>query len=254
MKKFLSIGEVSKIKGVSVKSLRYYEQLGILKPAYVNKGTGYRYYTVDQLLIVDLIYICIELNIPLKNFKNYLTAQENIDIHHLMTDGEQIINEKIQKLQKTKQFLSNLSEHVTRTNRVKTLADGFLEQIPDRYLLTIDYEDELFDYKAINQCYSKLIKQSLALETPDKLNQGFFIVHENGQYKRKIFLEIQKPSKKPDNLIVVKNQMFRCSIRPFQEFGSIQSSALILIVKELFDLTIHPTERLVEIQESVTPQ
>ena len=40
----LSIGEAAKLKQVSVKSLRYYETIGILKPAYVDPSSGYRYY------------------------------------------------------------------------------------------------------------------------------------------------------------------------------------------------------------------
>ena len=36
MKEYLTIGEVSKMKGVGIKSLRYYDRLGILKPAYIN--------------------------------------------------------------------------------------------------------------------------------------------------------------------------------------------------------------------------
>ena len=36
----LSIGEVSRMKGVSPKSLRYYEQLGILTPAHVDPQSG----------------------------------------------------------------------------------------------------------------------------------------------------------------------------------------------------------------------
>ena len=119
MKKYLTIGEVSKIKQVSPKSLRYYEKLGILLPAYTNKETGYRYYTVEQLLIVELIHICIELGIPLKNFKNYITPQEDIDIEKLVAEGSQIVNEKIRKLESQKQFLSNVFVHVQRTNIVK---------------------------------------------------------------------------------------------------------------------------------------
>ena len=88
MKNFLSIGEVSKIKGVSAKSLRYYERLGILVPAYINPETGYRYYTVDQLLIVDLITICVETGISLKNLQKYITDQQTINIQHLLVEGE----------------------------------------------------------------------------------------------------------------------------------------------------------------------
>lgn len=60
----LSIGEVSRMKGVSPKSLRYYEQLGILTPARVDEHSGYRYYAMSQMIVVDVIITCIELGIP----------------------------------------------------------------------------------------------------------------------------------------------------------------------------------------------
>ena len=43
MKKYFTIGEISKMKGVGIKSLRYYDKVGVLKPAYINQETGYRY-------------------------------------------------------------------------------------------------------------------------------------------------------------------------------------------------------------------
>ena len=51
----LTIGNLSKQTGVHVKSLRYYEQLGILLPAYTDPDTGYRYYTLSQIPVVDAI-------------------------------------------------------------------------------------------------------------------------------------------------------------------------------------------------------
>ena len=53
MSQYMSIGKVSKLKNVSIKSLRYYDQIGILKPAFVNTETNYRYYTKDQLYLLD---------------------------------------------------------------------------------------------------------------------------------------------------------------------------------------------------------
>ena len=41
MSKHLSIGQVAQIKGVHVKSLRYYDKIGILKPAYTDPNTGF---------------------------------------------------------------------------------------------------------------------------------------------------------------------------------------------------------------------
>lgn len=45
----LKIGEVADFFRVSVKAIRLYDQKGIVKPAYTDPQTGYRYYTADQL-------------------------------------------------------------------------------------------------------------------------------------------------------------------------------------------------------------
>ena len=42
MHTFLSIGELAKLRNINVQSLRYYEKLGILVPAYINPESGYR--------------------------------------------------------------------------------------------------------------------------------------------------------------------------------------------------------------------
>ncbi len=45
----LKIGEFSRLAEVSVKTLRYYDDLGLLQPNWVDRYTGYRYYTLQQL-------------------------------------------------------------------------------------------------------------------------------------------------------------------------------------------------------------
>lgn len=254
MRKYLTIGEVSKIKRISAKSLRYYEKLGILMPAYINMETGYRYYIVEQLLIIDLIQTCIGLDIPLKNFKKYITAQESIDIEKLLLDGEQIVNQKIKRLQWQKQFLSNVFAHVQRTNTVKDTVEQFIEDIPDRYFLTIDYDNDLSDYKTVALEYSKLFEQSMDLGIADTFNQGFFSQCVHQHCKKKIFLEIPKPHIEIENLYFLPGGKFMCKILPFKEFSNISEQKEFFIVQELFDLKISPHERLIEIQEPVTPK
>lgn len=51
----LSIGTFSKISGVTAHTLRYYDEIGLLRPARVNEENGYRYYAVAQLQTVLLI-------------------------------------------------------------------------------------------------------------------------------------------------------------------------------------------------------
>ena len=50
-----SIGEVSKIKEITVKTLRYYHKIGILIPKFIDENTGYRYYSIDQFIYIDII-------------------------------------------------------------------------------------------------------------------------------------------------------------------------------------------------------
>ena len=45
----LKISEFSRLAQVPVPTLRYYDQMGLLKPAQVDRFTEYRYYTVEQL-------------------------------------------------------------------------------------------------------------------------------------------------------------------------------------------------------------
>ncbi|CAI8717160.1 putative transcriptional regulator [Brevibacillus sp. IT-7CA2] len=45
----LSIGEFSKICGVSTKTLRYYAEIGLMNPDEINPENGYRYYSIKQL-------------------------------------------------------------------------------------------------------------------------------------------------------------------------------------------------------------
>ena len=88
MKGYLSIGKVSKLKNVSIKSLRYYDRIGVFSPAYINEETNYRYYTPQQLYLLDAIQLCIELGIPLRDLESYKEADGTLNIRRLLFDGK----------------------------------------------------------------------------------------------------------------------------------------------------------------------
>jgi effector-binding domain-containing protein len=62
----LRIGEFSRITQVSVKTLRYYDELGLLQPAEVDLFTGYRYYTLAQLPRLNRILALKDLGLSLE--------------------------------------------------------------------------------------------------------------------------------------------------------------------------------------------
>ena len=69
----LKIGDLSKLSRVSVKTLRYYDEMGLLKPAQVDRFTGYRYYSFDQLPRLNRILALKDLGFSLEQIAPLLS-------------------------------------------------------------------------------------------------------------------------------------------------------------------------------------
>ena len=65
-----SIGEAAEILGISVQTLRYYDKIKLLEPAYINPNTGYRYYSYIQLSLIDRIRYLQNFGLSLKDIKS----------------------------------------------------------------------------------------------------------------------------------------------------------------------------------------
>lgn len=101
------IGEFSYLCSMSIKTLRYYDKIGVLIPASVDELTGYRYYDIDQLEQVQKIKSLQEASFTLEEIKAIL-KEKNTEI--LLSKEKQIRKEelnKIQKINKMKKELNN---------------------------------------------------------------------------------------------------------------------------------------------------
>ena len=63
-----TVNEVSKLVGVSARTLHYYDEINLLKPTTATEA-GYRLYTNDDLLILQQILLFKELGVPLEGIK-----------------------------------------------------------------------------------------------------------------------------------------------------------------------------------------
>jgi len=70
----LTIGGFASAARLSLKAMRLYDQLGLLKPSYVDSASGYRYYHVDQLYIARLIRMMRQMDMPLATIRQVLAA------------------------------------------------------------------------------------------------------------------------------------------------------------------------------------
>lgn len=68
------INEIAKLTGVSVRTLHYYDQIGLLKPSSVDKQNGYRFYDEKSLERMQEILFYRELDLPLKTISEILSS------------------------------------------------------------------------------------------------------------------------------------------------------------------------------------
>ena len=94
---YYTIGEVSKLANISIQTLRYYDQIDLFKPSYVDPATNYRYYKDSQLFYLDLIKSLKFLGTPLEKIKEaqQLTPTQLVDF---LAEQEKILEHKMKQL------------------------------------------------------------------------------------------------------------------------------------------------------------
>lgn len=108
------IGEVMKIMGVTRKTLRVYEEAGLLSPAKKDDESGYRYYSADNMTQIRAIRSLQTLGLSLKEVAEYYYDIENIDAHlKRLTDLRAMLDKNIQMLQVRAARQGDLTVHKT---------------------------------------------------------------------------------------------------------------------------------------------
>lgn len=72
----LSIGEFSRLTHLSVRTLRRYHEADLLAPAEVDRQSGYRYYTAEQIPTAQVIHRLRELDVPLPSVRRILDSSD----------------------------------------------------------------------------------------------------------------------------------------------------------------------------------
>lgn len=76
MSRGLTIGEFAQLTHLSVRTLRRYHESGLLEPASVDPGSGYRYYASDQIPTAQVIHRLRELDVPLADVAKILATED----------------------------------------------------------------------------------------------------------------------------------------------------------------------------------
>ena len=95
----MQIKEFAEFTGVSVRTLHYYDEIGLLVPACVDAHTGYRYYDEDSLLRMQEILFYRELDFSLKSIGEILSSP-NYDMNKALKEQKALLTLKKERLER----------------------------------------------------------------------------------------------------------------------------------------------------------
>ncbi len=107
----LSIGDFSRATHLSVKTLRYYHQEGVLAPAAVDEGSGYRRYSVEQIPIAQVIHRFRDLGMPVDDVRRVISSPDPAARNALISRHLQRLEEELGKTQAAVASLRDLLDH-----------------------------------------------------------------------------------------------------------------------------------------------
>ncbi len=112
-----TVTKVAKISGVSVRALHWYDEVGLLKPAYYG-ANGYRYYEEEQLLVLQQILFFRELGFELNQIQRIL-GSGNFDRIAALSAHRRILAKDVEKTKKLIKTIDKTIEHLKGNKKMK---------------------------------------------------------------------------------------------------------------------------------------
>ena len=105
----LQIGRFARLAGLSVGSLRHYDELDLLRPARIDPSSGYRFYRPDQLDVARQIVRYRDLEVPLETIRELLATDDPAERRRLLRHHRSRVEARTARLQRVLHILSKLT-------------------------------------------------------------------------------------------------------------------------------------------------
>lgn len=147
---FMTVGEIAKKMGVTIRTLQYYDKEGLLTPSAESEG-GRRLYADKDLLMLNQIISLKSLGFSLENIKGRLFPLETPEeVAYALTEQAEDLRKKIEKLKSSLSAIEQLKAEVLQIQTVnfKKYADIIvnLQMQNDSYSLIKRFDDDTLDH------------------------------------------------------------------------------------------------------------
>ena len=227
--KLYTIGEMAEITNLSVKTLRYYDEIGIIVPEMRDKDTNYRYYSNTQMLQLQMLKELKTLGLSLNDINNILHHGNTEHLEHMQSLKNNLegklndIEKEINALKLKTKAIHNIYERLTNGLDILSLPNKNESQLH----ANMNYENQIYrlpkvwtlsirKYSALNanQLFlDRCMELQRLLDSYDLYQAGGFIgiFHDGFQSQFSDSygdLELCLPFIKPDNFECTEQKMF----------------------------------------------
>src|ERR1700743_1082656 len=149
----LKIGDFSSLSQVSIKTLRYYDERGLLSPVHVDPETGYRYYSASQLSQLHRILALKDFGFSLEQIAKCLEEKvtgEQMRGMLLLRQAEQQA-----RVEEERDRLSRLQSRIRLIEQETLMSqEVVLKQLPKQWVASV--RETIANYPSVGQLYPKV--------------------------------------------------------------------------------------------------
>lgn len=169
-----SIGEMQKITGVSVSALRFYDEMGLIKPSYVDENTGFRFYGYEHFWQIEIIKMCRDLKLPLKNLKDVLESQDDNKFVEFLEEQRKITKAELKRLKEVVADISWMERQWHEKARLQKGSLLYTKFIPERSVIPAWWE-EGFSNDSLHLKLQRSTEKEMGKLTSIKRHYGYFL-------------------------------------------------------------------------------
>ena len=134
--KLLSITEIAKYRNIPTERLRYYDKIGLLRPDYVDKLTGRRFYSAQQCEKLGTIKELRRLNLSLKEIEDYFSDRNLEKSERVLRQRYELLQQEISDKLEISRVLKEKLKFIRELNNTDFKLDvPVIKELPERYAL-----------------------------------------------------------------------------------------------------------------------
>ncbi len=215
----ISIGELSKLTGVNIKSLRYYEKIGVLYPAYVDPDSSYRYYAYSQVQLVVAIQFYVDLSIPLNTLHNFIEEEtQSINFEDQISYGVEIARQRLLTLKEQIEHSEYLLSEIHRCDELIVSQETMQYELPEKSCWVYQVQGNITEQKYYSVLHRLLTDiHKVGIQTTG--NTGILVLQKDNMRKQYVFADVKNIDHtaiaKDSHYMHINKRKYFCKATPF---------------------------------------